>query len=48
MLDRVLNILTESLQSAGVNLSQTSISVQIDVEKHGNGGADNGTWSSKV
>lgn len=38
MLNRILNALTQALQSSGMDLSQASISVQIDVGKRANSG----------
>jgi sarcosine oxidase gamma subunit len=45
---RLLNTLTQSLQSAGVDLSQANISVQIDLGKRANRGLTSGTLTSKV
>lgn len=39
VLNRLLNTLTEALQSSGVDLSQASISVQIELGKQSNGRA---------
>lgn len=46
--DRVLNTLTQALQSSGVDLSQTSISVRINVGNRANSGATAVASSSKV
>jgi len=35
--NRILNSLTQALRSSGVDLAQTSITVQIDVGKRENG-----------
>lgn len=43
----LLNSLKSSLQSSGVDLSQTSISVQLDVGKQTNGGSTNDVFSIK-
>ncbi|XP_073267088.1 transcription factor BIM2 isoform X2 [Populus alba] len=43
----LLNTLTQSLQSAGVDLSQANISVQIDLGKRANRGLTPGTLTSK-
>ncbi|EEF36465.1 transcription factor BIM2 [Ricinus communis] len=43
----ILDNLTQALQSSGVDLSQTSISVQIDVSKQANSGAAFAASSSK-
>ncbi|XP_011021055.1 PREDICTED: transcription factor BIM2-like isoform X2 [Populus euphratica] len=43
----LLNTLTQSLQSAGVDLSQANISVQIDLGKRANRGLTSGTLTSK-
>ncbi|XP_061986204.1 transcription factor BIM2-like [Populus nigra] len=43
----LLNTLTQTLQSAGVDLSQASISVQIDLGKRANRGLTSGTLTSK-
>lgn len=45
--NRILNTLTKALQNSGVELSQASISVQIDVGKRASSGATS-TSSSKV
>lgn len=46
--DRILNALTQALRSSGVDLSQASVSVQIDVGKRANDGSTAMTSSSKV
>lgn len=46
--NRILYTLTEALRSSGVDLTQTNISVQIDVGKQGNRGAPFVASSSKV
>ncbi|KAG5240329.1 transcription factor BIM [Salix suchowensis] len=43
----LLNTLAQSLQSAGVDLSQANISVQIDLGKRANRGLTSGTLTSK-
>ncbi|KAB5544696.1 hypothetical protein DKX38_012808 [Salix brachista] len=43
----LLNTLAQSLQSAGVDLSQANISVQIDLGKRANRGPTSGTLTSK-
>ena len=48
VLNRVLNSLTQALQSSGVDMSQASISVQIDVGKRGANGGTSMASSSKV
>lgn len=48
MLNRLLNNLTQALQSAGVDLSQATISVQIDLGKRANTGPTPGISISKV
>lgn len=49
ILDRLLNSLTQALQSAGLDLSQANISVQIDLGKRANrGGLESGTSTVKV
>lgn len=45
---RLLNNLTQALQSAGLDLSQASISVQINLGKRANSGLSCGTSSPKV
>ncbi|KAG6708716.1 hypothetical protein I3842_06G095600 [Carya illinoinensis] len=44
---RLLNALAQALQSAGVNLSQASVSVQIDLGKRRNRGMTSGTSTPK-
>lgn len=46
--DRILNALTQALRSSGVDLSQASVSVQIDVGKRANDGSTAMASSSKV
>ncbi|MBA0692578.1 hypothetical protein Goari_010128 [Gossypium aridum] len=41
--EELLNSLTQALQSAGLDLSQANISVQIDLGKHANRGLTSGT-----
>lgn len=48
MLNRLLNNLTQALQSAGVDLSQATISVQIDLGKRANTGPTPGISIPKV
>lgn len=48
VLARLLNALAQALQSAGVNLSQASVSVQIDLGKRRNRGMTSGTCTPKV
>lgn len=48
MFNRLLNSLKCSLQSSGVDLSKTNISVQLDVGKQANGGSTNPVYSIKV
>lgn len=48
MLVRLLNTLTQALHSAGVDLSQASVSVQIDLGKRANRGMTSGTSIAKV
>ncbi|KAJ6357037.1 hypothetical protein OIU78_005013 [Salix suchowensis] len=43
----LLNTLTQAMQSAGVDLSQANISVQIDLGKRANKGLTSGTSTSK-
>ncbi|RVW44675.1 hypothetical protein CK203_115583 [Vitis vinifera] len=43
----LLNTLTQALQSSGVDLSQASISVQIDLGKRANRGLPSGTSIAK-
>ncbi|KAF5443467.1 hypothetical protein F2P56_036021 [Juglans regia] len=45
--DGLLNALAQALQSAGVNLSQASVSVQIDLGKRRNRGMTSGTSTPK-
>lgn len=47
MSTRLLDSLTQALQSAGMDLSQANISVQVDLGKHANRGLTSGT-SAKV
>ena len=47
-MSRLLNTLTQALQSSGVDLSQASISVQIDLGKRANRGLMPGTSIVKV
>ncbi|KAL0396626.1 UNVERIFIED_CONTAM: Transcription factor BIM2 [Sesamum calycinum] len=47
VLNRLLNSLTNALQSSGVDLSQTSISVQLDIGKQTNGRNTNTTFNFK-
>lgn len=47
-MNRLLNTLTQALQSSGVDLSQASISVQIDLGKRANRGLPLGTSIAKV
>jgi hypothetical protein len=48
VLNRILNSLTGALQSSGVDLSQASISVQVNVEKRANSGRISIASNSKV
>lgn len=48
VLNRILNSLTRALQSSGVDLSQASISVQINVGKPANSGLIGIASDSKV
>lgn len=48
VLNRILNSLTQALQSSGVDLSQASISVQINVGKPENGELNGTASDSKV
>lgn len=48
VLNRILNSLTQALQSSGVDLSQASISVQINVGKPANSGLIGTASDSKV
>lgn len=48
IMNRLLNSLNEALQSAGVDLSQASVSVQIDLGNRANRGLSSGTPASKV
>lgn len=48
MLSRLLNSLTQALQNTGLDLSQASISVQIDLGKRANKGIAFGTPIFKV
>lgn len=48
VLNRILNSLTGALQSSGVDLSQASISVQVNVGKRSNSGPISIASNSKV
>lgn len=48
MLSRILDTLTLALQSSGMDLSQTRISVQIDVGNQAENGPTSVASSSKV
>lgn len=48
IMNRLLNSLNQALQSAGVDLSQASVSVQIDLGNRANRGLSSGTPASKV
>lgn len=48
VLNRILNSLTGALQSSGVDLSQASISVQVNVGKRSNSGLISIASNSKV
>lgn len=45
---RLLNTLTGALQNAGLDLSQATISVQVDLGKRANRGLTSGTPTAKV
>lgn len=45
---RLLNSLTYSLQSSGVDLSQAVISVQLDIRKRTNGGSSSAVYDIEV
>lgn len=48
VLNRLLNTLTHALESSGVDLSQTSISVQLDIGKRTNSGMTSMPFGTKV
>jgi sarcosine oxidase gamma subunit len=48
VLARLLNTLTQALQSAGVDLSQANVAVQIDLGKRADRGMISGTSVAKV
>jgi hypothetical protein len=48
VLARLLNTLTQALQSAGVDLSQANVAVQIDLGKRADRGSISGTSIAKV
>ena len=48
VVNRLLNTVAQALQNAGLDLSQASISVQIDLGKRANRAPSSGTSISKV
>lgn len=48
LLIRLLNTLTQALESAGVDLTQATVSVQVDLGKRANRGLTSGISVAKV